>query len=830
MNRIHDSLRKVLARHRIVFWYDEAGEWSDDFDSFDSDGVECLRVSGNEFATKVRIAREPDADRRFLVYVPQARPHDSENWLLDLLLQGHQFRADRASLALEDVGLPQDYLDVVRDHAAFFRSNKRVESLKRLVDKDDTIRDVRLKMMAVLAGTEAEIDALLLEFLHAGPHAKEDPADDALETSALTEAFWREVGRTFGYASETPSVRDFAFTLFRGANPLDEQVPLHPHAKVFLRRWQDSQKYASSFREWSKYLERELHVAPKLGEQPTGFSIGEWDTFEVFERFTLHRLCSGFSDGVAAADLRATILERRDSFWYTEHEHGYLALGHAIDLRELLAAAELSMSSVADGVRRYRSTWWQIDRAYRRFTYHLRQYGQVQVMKDVAQWVEKSYVNNFLLVLSDRWSDKVAALDAWACDGVAPQRRFFDTYVEPFRKKGQKVFVIVSDALRYEAAVEFAERLASENRWQADVDAMLASLPTYTQLGMASLLPNKELAVDPTTASVTVDGKSATGTQNRHNILQAACGTSAVAIQAQDFLALNTKTEGRALMRDHEAIYIFHNQIDAIGDDLKSEGKTFDAVEQAFDELDQIMRKVANINGTNMLLTADHGFLFQQEDVVTDDMTALPASDAIANTNRRFALGDGLPEGPKVKVFSAKQLGLSGDWSAAFPRSLGRFPVKGSGKRYVHGGFSLQEAIVPVVRIRKARSDDTKRVGVDMLRVPTKITTGQTSVVLFQEEPVGDKVLPRTLRVGVYSRDGEELSEVKTQQCDLTVEEARHREITVLLTLSHEADAFNNQEVEIRLEETIPGTSQTVTYKSHPVRLQKPFTSDFDDF
>ena len=35
-------------------------------------------------------------------------------------------------------------------------------------------------------------------------------------------------------------------------------------------------------------------------------------------------------------------------------------------------------------------------------------------------------------------------------------------------------------------------------------------------------------------------------------------------------------------------------------------------------------------------------------------------------------------------------------------------------------------------------------VSVDMLRVPTKITTGQTSVVLFQEEPVGDKVLART--------------------------------------------------------------------------------------
>jgi hypothetical protein len=35
--------------------------------------------------------------------------------------------------------------------------------------------------------------------------------------------------------------------------------------------------------------------------------------------------------------------------------------------------------------------------------------------------------------------------------------------------------------------------------------------------------------------------------------------------------------------------------------------------------------------------------------------------------------------------------------------------------------------------------------------------------------------------------------------------------------------------VEIRLEETLVGTHQTAVYKSHRVRLQKPFASDFDD-
>ena len=47
--------------------------------------------------------------------------------------------------------------------------------------------------------------------------------------------------------------------------------------------------------------------------------------------------------------------------------------------------------------------------------------------------------------------------------------------------------------------------------------------------------------------------------------------------------------------------------------------------------------------------------------------------------------------------------------------------------------------------------------------------------------------------------------------------------------LSHAADGFNNCEVDLRLEETVSGTTQIVTYKTHSLKLQKPFTSDFDE-
>jgi hypothetical protein len=207
----------------------------------------------------------------------------------------------------------------------------------------------------------------------------------------------------------------------------------------------------------------------------------------------------------------------------------------------------------------------------------------------------------------------------------------------------------------------------------------------------------------------------------------------------------------------------------------------------------------------------------------------LPTADVWTYRDRRFAFGKGIVPTPNVKVFNSGELGLGGELSVASPRSLGRFPLSGSGKRYVHGGISLQEIVVPAVKIHKARTDDTGPVEVELLRVPAKITTGQVAISLFQSKPAIDKILPRTLRVGVYSKDGKELSELKTFTFDSKQTEARQREVGMLITLSHAADAFNNQEVDLRLEETVPGTNQTVTYKTHPLRLQKPFASDFDE-
>jgi uncharacterized protein (TIGR02687 family) len=829
VKRIYDGLARAFDRNRVIFWYDGAGEWTDTFEGYAADGVVKLRIANNEFAAKVRVIRQPDT--RFLLYVPGPKPNDADNWLLDLLLQGHEFRADKAALGAEEAGLPQEYWHLATDHSAFFNSTKRIAALRELVTAEDQVRDVRLKLMSVLAGTQADLDTMLRHFLARGINgASADPVAETLAAAALAEPFWREVDHRFGYAAAVPSIRDFAVTLFRAMNPLDTRHSLRPHASVFVRNWKDSLTHQQSYREWASALEQTLQVEASLAAVDERTTLGENDTFEIFERFTLHRLAETFERETPTSDLRTGIQERRASFWRTAHADGYNALEHAVALRELIAAADLHVESMGTGARRYAATWWQIDREYRLAIHHLRRYGQTKVMEPVREWVEKHYVNDFVLPLAERWGDQVARLERWECDGIPAQRRFFETYVQPFRAKGQKVFVIISDALRYEAAADFTQRLGQANRWSTEIEPMLSALPSYTQLGMASLLPGREWSVDAETGYASVDSRSAVGTPNRAEILAAACDGRATALQAEHFLAMNSKTDGRDLMRDHDVIYIYHNKIDHIGDKTTTEHQTTDAVAEAFVELEAIIKKVANINGTNMLLTADHGFLFQQTAVEEDDMIYLPTATKWGCTGRRYGLGWGVRHVAGVKTFNAAELGVGGDWTAAFPLALGRFLVRGSGNRYVHGGISLQEVIVPVVKIRKTRTDDVAVVAVDFLRVPTKITTGQLSITVYQDQAVAEKVRPRTLRIGVYAKDGTPLSEVKTIAFDSKEQEARLRETAVLLVLSGAADTQNNKTVDLRLDEMVQGTSHWVTYRSHELKIQKAFTSDFDDF
>jgi uncharacterized protein (TIGR02687 family) len=297
---------------------------------------------------------------------------------------------------------------------------------------------------------------------------------------------------------------------------------------------------------------------------------------------------------------------------------------------------------------------------------------------------------------------------------------------------------------------------------------------------------------------------------------------------AAELLAMSGQ-QARKLVRDHHIIYIFHNRIDAMGDKRDTEGRVFEAVEETLDELVVLIKKLASANASSILITADHGFLYQDKDLAPGDYIEEKPGGKIVKIDRRFILGRGLKPMPGFRHWTSTQVGLAGDMEMLIPKSIQRLRVRGSGSRYVHGGAALQEIVIPLITVHKKREDDVELVDVEILQGRTQtITTGQISVTLYQREPISDKVRPRLLRAGLYAEDGKLISNRHEIPFDSIATETRDRETRVQFLLSSEADAYNGQDVILRLEEPIPNTSRYKTYKTARYRLRRSFGSDFD--
>jgi ATP-dependent Lon protease len=88
-------------------------------------------LENNEFGVKHRILRQ-EPTRKFLLYHAGPPPADLDNWLLDVQLAHAVFRADQTALWLSELGLGQEFAEVVAPHAEFFHSARRRETLKAL--------------------------------------------------------------------------------------------------------------------------------------------------------------------------------------------------------------------------------------------------------------------------------------------------------------------------------------------------------------------------------------------------------------------------------------------------------------------------------------------------------------------------------------------------------------------------------------------------------------------------------------------------------------------------------------------------------------------------
>ncbi|CZN02634.1 TPA: BREX-1 system phosphatase PglZ type A [Legionella pneumophila] len=829
-DRIALTLSKLFERHRIVFWYDTKKELREDFETIQLSGIEKLELSNNQYGIKYKILREQPA-QKFLLYYDGPQPDDLNNWLLDVQLAHGEFRTDQVAIWLSELELGFEFTDVIQPHVEFFQAGKRKDALKKLLKANDTAGQIRLKMLAVCTGSEPRLDAVAKNLLQelADGH---DEKIKLVGRCGLDNFLWEQMTLCYGYISDEPGIRDFVIELFKSCYAMgtDGQVKLTGDALVFLKSWKDSRQFEAGFETLSEECAEVLGIEQNLTNRDFRELI-DLNYFRLIDLKIISDLVRAVaSRTVSSGDVSLWVRQRRQSHWYRQYQHLYEAIDYASRFIHALGEANLTMNSLAEGVQRYSDCWYQLDQLYRKFTYHVRISGQASLMAPLTEQIENFYSNNYLFKLGNCFQTFVDEASRWEAAPVKKQSEFFEQWVRPFLRKDNKVCVLISDAMRYEIGDELLSLIRQEDRYSAELKPALSMLPSYTQLGMAALLPHKKLEIsDNESGTVLVDGLSSQGTINRTKILGLVTNIRATACKADELMAMK-KDDCRALVRDHDLIYVYHNRIDATGDKRETEERVFEAVEETLQDLIRLIKKLAGANATNLLVTADHGFIYQNRTIDESDFSGIDAEgEKVLFRDRRFVLGKGLAETSSLRKFTPKQLGLSGEVEVQIPKSINRLRLKGSGSRFVHGGASLQEVVIPVLKIHKKRQSDVTAVEVDILRgASSVITSGQLAVTMYQAGPVTDKVQPRVLRAGIYTEAGELISDSHDLTFDLSSDNPRERELQVRFVLTRMADEVNGQEVILRLEEKHAGTSHYKEYKSLRYMMRRSFTSDFD--
>ena len=811
---------------RIVFWNDPDREFVGSLPDIAVEGVEILKLDEiGSLEAKVRIELDDPAGR-FLLYSPTEEPDYENDWLLDMRLYGRSFRADRASIILRELGLTQQHL---RQHLAkrrkFFDNRERLHKLKSLVSPEDSEVELDRKMLAVVAkADQPELFNIVRTLFHAmaaddKPDLEADPAVWAqIEKFELDEPFWAMVKSVFGYGDDGPTLKNLLIRLLVSdyAHHLEKELPAAlrnlqfprsgtANAAVCLAQWRDSSSKSSSYNVLADEVGALLHIPDHLHGCEVE-ALLEVMTFVDVEKSIVQGLLDRVTSMPESIDSEAVggiVAHRQAGHWVSSgsvpeaqrnaRRAVYEALAVAAQFLDLRNSHEAGFDfpDMAAMYRGYEAGLFRFDQLYRRFCENADVAASQgwDMLKPLREEIEACYCHGYLDRLALAWGKFVSAElpGRWAIEDVHHQYRFFEQYAGRWLNEApnRRAFVVISDAMRYEAAEELTGYLNGTYRIQAELSSQLGVLPSYTALGMASLLPHSKLEYTEK-GDVLADGKPTASLEQRNEILSTVNG---MAVKADQLLAMK-KEVGREFIAGERLVYIYHDEIDARGDKFATEGDTFEAVRKTIRELVDLVRYVVNnLNGNYVVITADHGFLFTETAPGDPEKSRLEEKpDGTVIAKKRYLLGYDLPDHEHAwRGDTAVTAGAEGGMQFWVPKGANRFHFT-SGARFVHGGAMLQEIVVPVIKVKhlkdKGRRERTrsKRVAVQVLGTKHRITARRHRFNLLQMQPVGERADTVTLRVAVYEGD-DPVTTIESVTFDSTSSNLDERQKSVILTL-----------------------------------------------
>lgn len=772
------EIENIFAKadgRKIIFWYDAPRNFKEDIENDNFTNCKLLVCDLNEFEIKKTIEHD-DLNSNFLVYIPSEKPADTENWLLDILMYSQEYYADTVALTMRRLGVTNtDLRKVIENHVKFFDNETRTKKLNSyvIVNNNTTNDELRIAMMAVLTKASSNtIEAILTELVFEdSDHTKYKE----LIKYRFEDSLWNAVCDNYNYDGDLKIeslIKKFIFTHFieqtigqnkDSSSPFESMPSFYKQFLITNKGVNDAKFFIDRIKSDKRYdklqsrLSLDLKIEGLISTKDIS-AIQFADTFECFDIEIIEKIASSLTSGSLEFDaFERVIMNRINSMWYEKHTSEYGVLLSTVRFLRNIDKHISKGLTASEYIQKYVNEYYKIDTEYRKAVTCYRQIENPSTeFEQLMDVIENSYQIKFLDVLGSEFSSSINKHGEWDFIGLDMSVNF---YQKLQKNPTKKMFVIISDALRYEIGNEVCEKIKTNKvlKGGAELSYMVSPLPSVTAFGMASLLPHKRIGYS--NKQVFVDDMPTNSIAARNAILKAK--NASYAAISYDEINGYTQKELRQYISDKNLVYIYHDVMDNAGE--HNETKVFDVVETCITEIINLVKKLYNnLQISNFYITADHGFVYRRNEIMESSKYSNIVALNSLETSKRYLVTDRA----ELSVPYTNEMILDniseGQYKVIAPWGYDLFKTQGNGIQYVHGGTSLQEVIVPLIHVSELRSrtdiELVRPVGVRLKSITRKATNRSFTLEFEQIEKVEEKKQPMTCETYIIDDNGEKVS------------------------------------------------------------------------
>ena len=376
--------------------------------------------------------------------------------------------------------------DTKSRYAPFFKSSARVADLKKHLagiadaDKRSDRKTFLAAMSAVLLKTQQRSFSVLFAKLTTASSVDGNDPLKALKWG-LDTYFWEGAHAILGYEGEHTFDALMTWLFVMNARGWDYR---HNSAQRDFSTWTHDVATRDDARRWAKQVDEVTGASSALHGATTDSLLIDTTTPGV-DRELISRLVCGIIDGsVGVAQVEEQRERRRKELWFDDTKALWdAARAGARLLTHLRALPGIAFSDAAEGFARYTAPdggLWTIDQEYRHYVRASRAVHVDDVLTDLDRHVENAYRDDYLRPLSRTWDDALRGMRTWDIAVPSSSGRIDSFYRLLLAGSHRRTVVIISDALRYEAGVELADKLRSLGRGAVSVN------PWYTMAASGS--------------------------------------------------------------------------------------------------------------------------------------------------------------------------------------------------------------------------------------------------------------------------------------------------------------------------------------------------------